>query len=168
MTASRPPRRGGFTLVELLVVLSVIGILLGMLLPAVQQARESASRIACANNLKQIGLAMHHYHDLYQALPPSRLGDNGPSWAVLILPYLEQDNLYRNWDLSLSYYEQTDVARLTSIPIYFCPSRRLSSTAPLASLSGDVPCNGPQDAPNVPGALSDYAASIGGTSNPHS
>ncbi len=159
---AKAPLRGrhGFTLIELLVVMSVISVLIGLLLPAVQQARESASRISCANNLKQIALAFHHYHLDYAMLPPTRVSDQGATWAVLILPYLEQNNLYKQWDLSRTYYQQTDLARLTTVPIYFCPSRRSASTSP-PSLSGDVPSNGPASAPHVPGALADYAVSVG-------
>jgi prepilin-type N-terminal cleavage/methylation domain-containing protein len=159
--ANAPPRRRGFTLIELLVVISVISMLIGLLLPAVQQARESASRISCANNLKQIGLAFHHYNLDYGALPPTRVSDQGATWAVLIFPYLEQTNLFTAWDLTRSYYKQNDVARLTSLPGYFCPTRRLQSTPPTQSLSGDVPSDGPPDAPNVSGALADYAVSVG-------
>src|SRR5579884_711559 len=83
-----PPRRrsGGFTLVELLVVIAIIALLMGLLMPAVQQAREAASRISCANNLKQITLAMHQYELNNERLPPRCVGDNGATWAVVILP----------------------------------------------------------------------------------
>jgi prepilin-type N-terminal cleavage/methylation domain-containing protein len=153
--------RTGFTLVELLVVISIIALLIGLLLPAVQRAREAANRISCANNLHQIGLAFHLYHDDYNKLPPCQLDNGGATWAVLILPYMEQGNLYKQWDLNKSYYQQTDLARRSTVPNYFCPSRRTASTPPLASLSGDVPSDGPPDAPNVPGALMDYAVSLG-------
>jgi len=94
--------RRGFALVELLLVLGVIGILIGLLLPAVQQARGSASRIACLNNLKQIGLALHNYHDSYGRFPPPDqvpwFDDQfpGPGWMVRILPQMEQDGLYQD------------------------------------------------------------------------
>src|SRR6516164_5907658 len=104
-------RRGGFTLIELLVVAAIIAVLLGLLLPAVQKACESANRVACGNNLKQIGLALHHYHCDYNQLPPSRVSDFHATWAVLLLPYLEEMDLYRQWNLQASYYDQSDIAR---------------------------------------------------------
>ncbi len=159
--ATSRQRRAGFTMVELLVVIAIIALLMGLLLPAVQKARESASRISCANNLKQITLAMHHYQLNNDQLPPRCLGDNGATWAVLILPYVEQDNLLRCWDLSRSYYDQSGVARLTPVPIYFCPSRRTSQAAGV-SISGDQPWLGGNNyGPHVPGALIDYAACLG-------
>jgi hypothetical protein len=89
--------------------------------------------------------------------------DNGASWPVLILPFVEQANLYYSWDLSRSYYEQTDAARMTSVPIYFCPSRRQPTEAG-SSKSGDTQWLGGNDyGPHVPGALIDYAACLGGT-----
>ena len=154
-------RRDGFTLVELLVVIAIIALLIGLLLPAVQQAREAAARTSCGYNLKQISLAILHYQLNNGILPPRCVGDNGASLMVLIQPYIEQDNLYRRWDLSLPYYNQIEVARLTPIPIYFCPSRRASQTA-LSSLSGDQLWRGGDEyGPLVTGALSDYAASLG-------
>jgi prepilin-type N-terminal cleavage/methylation domain-containing protein len=154
-------RRGGFTLIELLVVISIISLLVGLLLPAVQKAREAANRISCANNLKQITLATHLYQLNYDRLPPRCLGDNGATWAVLIMPFVEQGNLFNTWSLGNSYYQQSDVARLTSVPIYFCPSRRSASTA-MSSVSGDqMWLGGNSYGPQVPGALSDYATSLG-------
>ncbi len=157
------PRRLAFTLIELLVVIAIISILMGLLMPAVQKAREAAARISCANNLKQIGLAMHNYEGAFQKFPPSRLGQGMATWMVLIMPFIEQDNLYRKWDLSQSYYQQNTVARQTPIKIYFCPSRRASDTAPNLSLSGDQPSSGGTGSLNIPGALGDYAANIGTT-----
>jgi prepilin-type N-terminal cleavage/methylation domain-containing protein len=153
--------RTGFTLVELLVVIAIIALLIGLLLPAVQRVREAANRISCANNLHQIGLAFHQYANDNNKLPPCQLDNGGATWAVMILPYMEQGNLYNQWDLKKSYFQQTDVARLTSVPSYFCPSRRTYQTPPMTSTWGDVASDGPSDAPNVPGALSDYAVSLG-------
>jgi prepilin-type N-terminal cleavage/methylation domain-containing protein len=152
--------RRAFTLIELLVVIAIISILIGMLLPAVQKAREAAFRMSCSNNLKQIGLAMHMYHNDQERLPPSRLGYGSATWAVLIMPYLEQDNLYRQWNLSATYFQQNDTARLTPVKGYFCPSRRGAAEAAAGSISGDITLvpGGPQV--NVPGALGDYAVVV--------
>jgi prepilin-type N-terminal cleavage/methylation domain-containing protein len=172
LRSSRPTgkaaRCGGFTLVELLVVIAIIGLLIGLLMPAVQKAREAANRVSCANNLKQIGLALHHYHLDFGKLPPraklAGLADAnqtaGATWAVLILPYMEQDNLYRQWDLNRRFYDQTDAARLTPVPNYFCPTRRSASDA--VSVSGDqAMLAGGALAANIAGSLGDYAVSLG-------
>jgi prepilin-type N-terminal cleavage/methylation domain-containing protein len=154
--------RPGFTLIELLVVIAIIAILVGLMMPAVQAAREAANRTVCLNNLKQIGLAMHLYHNTHQALPPSRFDSDGMTWAVFIMPYLEQKDLYNAWTPNGSYYDQNDTARLTAMKIYFCPSRaRGEYWTP--SISGDPP-NGPG---NVPGALGDYACNAGTTGMDH-
>jgi prepilin-type N-terminal cleavage/methylation domain-containing protein len=154
-------RGAAFTLIELLVVLAIIGVLVGLLLPAVQKVRETANRVTCANNLRQIGIALHQYHFDHNQLPPSRVDDFHATWAVLLMPYLEENNLYQQWQLDLSYYDQTDVARETPVRTYFCPSRRTSSTPPLISISGDVLDDPVFFGPQTPGALGDYAACTG-------
>lgn len=97
------PSRRGFTLVELLVVIAIIGVLVALLLPAVQQAREAARRISCTNNLKQLGLAVHNYHDSFKCFPPGAIGyknaggnqdSNYSAWTLHLMPFIEQDNLY--------------------------------------------------------------------------
>jgi prepilin-type N-terminal cleavage/methylation domain-containing protein len=153
-------RRGAFSLIELLVVIAIIAVLIGLLLPAVQKVRESSNRTQCLNNLKQIGIALHNYHSIYQRLPPSRLSDLHATWAVLILPYMEQDVLYRQWVVENTYYSQTDSARLSTVPNYFCPSRRTPAGAAAGSLSGDSN-DDPGPGPHTPGALGDYGACTG-------
>jgi len=160
--------RLAFTLVELLVVIAIIGVLVALLLPAVQAAREAARRSQCQNHLKQLGLGIHNFEDINKSLPHTRY-DNRYTWAVEIMPYIEQQNLYSSWDLSKSYYAQSNTARLTAIPIYFCPSRRNHKMGSISTrpnpIAGD-PDNDVQDDtsnPQVPGALSDYAVSVGST-----
>ncbi len=120
--------RIAFTLIELLVVIAVIAILIAMLVPAVQKVRESASRTTCQNNLKQIGLAIHNYHDAYRHLPPGFTataapgGDVAPGWgwSFYILPYLEQDALYRSQNTNQSVAASPLLAKV--LATYMCPS----------------------------------------------
>ena len=129
----------GFTLLELLVVVAIIGVLIGLLLPAVQKVRESASRTRCANNLKQIALATHNYHDTVGAFPVNSLpGPDGPygpqtpawSWMARLLPYLELGNLANQGGVpTRTLYDGRDTVA-QQIPAYLCPSDPFSATGP--------------------------------------
>jgi prepilin-type N-terminal cleavage/methylation domain-containing protein len=161
--------RRGFTLVELLVVIAIIGVLVALLLPAVQAAREAARRSQCQNHLKQVGLGVLGFEDTYKSLPHSRY-DNRYTWAVEILPWVEQKALFDQWDLGKSYYAQKATARMTTVPVYFCPSRRshkMGQQGSVSTLSGtpanDVDVQDNTTNPQTPGALSDYAGSVGST-----
>src|SRR5947207_11194401 len=101
-------RPGGFTLVELLVVIAIIGVLVALLLPTVQMAREAARRSSCQNNLHQIGIAIHNFHDARNSLPPLRVSNNQASWFVLIMPYMEQGNISQLWTFSALYSSTTN------------------------------------------------------------
>jgi prepilin-type N-terminal cleavage/methylation domain-containing protein len=127
-------RKSGFTLIELLVVIAIIAVLIALLLPAVQQAREAARRTQCKNNLKQIGLALHNYHDVYGTFPPGNTGGasfTGLSVHARILPFIDQTPLYSKIDWSISYLNQLPEVVDAQIPAFQCPSdtNRLSGPA---------------------------------------
>jgi len=118
---------GGFTLVELLVVIAIIGLLLALLLPAVQAAREASRRSQCASNLKQTGLALQNYHAFEDAFPPgarlrNAVGQRGVSWRVLILPYLERQSLYREIDPRPDGGAENWLAQGQMLDEFICPS----------------------------------------------
>lgn len=133
-------RRTGFTLIELLVVIAIIAILVSLLLPAVQQAREAARRTQCKSNLKQIGIALHNYHDVHSVFPPGYLDaiagnsertNGGWAWSTFLLPYVEQASLYSQFDFSTTPYAlttpggrpvQNQLLVATPLAVYSCPS----------------------------------------------
>lgn len=126
----RRSSRRAFTLVELLVVIAIIGILVGLLLPAVQAAREAARRMQCQNNLKQMGLALHNYHDTYNSFPGGTT-INGPccgtpaqmTWAIAILPFIEQSSIYNQYDSRLSTADPANAFIQTiNLTVQNCPS----------------------------------------------
>jgi prepilin-type N-terminal cleavage/methylation domain-containing protein len=124
--------RCGFTRIELLVVIAIIGILLGFLFPPVRRVREAAARIQCANNLKQIGLALHNYHNTNKKFPPGCIGaeatpESRLSWMVALLPYLEQDNLYQQIDLKKGYAGNLPTVE-TGIALFLCPESKEAAT----------------------------------------
>lgn len=128
--------RRGFTLIELLVVIAIIAVLIALLLPAVQQAREAARRTQCKNNMKQLGLAMHNYHDTYRVFPPGWIavdpatramsaheGLSGFGWGTMILPQIDQSALYNQLNLNLAVNDPANLPHIkTILPAFVCPS----------------------------------------------
>jgi prepilin-type N-terminal cleavage/methylation domain-containing protein len=185
-----PTHRRGFTLIELLVVVAIIGVLVGLLLPAVQKVREAASAVRCQNNLKQVALATTDYHDVYGAYPPARIADapapppsHSPipttvppphtaplddgyaTWLVRILPFIEQANAHARWDLTAPYAGQPAEVRSHVVPAYLCPSRRGPDQAVGETTIGApivLPCGCQFPGLPIPGgAVTDYAGNMG-------
>lgn len=144
----------GFTLIELLVVIAIIAVLIALLLPAVQQAREAARRSQCKNNLKQIGLAFHNYHDSFNTFAsPSTFSITlssglvfvgGTSWCTAVLPYIDQAPAYNLYDMNLSPYNPTNAAAVKGVvPAFLCPSvPRTSNTQTMTIPAGLVLASG--------------------------
>lgn len=150
----RHPR--GFTLVELLVVIAIIGVMVGLLLPAVQAAREAARRMQCSNRMKQIGLAFHNYESSFRALPPSRIEISSPlfhaGWQSMLLPFLEQNALYDNYNRTQSWFAQVNSPVTTqSVSEFVCPSTPGTRGTPPAArytargITYGTPAFGPSD-----------------------
>ena len=142
----------GFTLVELLVVIAIIGILVALLLPAIQAAREAARRSQCQNHLKQIGLAVQNFETTRGKVPPAYLSGKGHgTWLVMIMPFLEEAAVYAESNVKTIYWGVPKEIVQSHVSAYYCPSRR----GPMLSIDGD-------DSPgHVPGALADYALNGG-------
>lgn len=178
----RNRNRLGFTLVELLVVIAIIGILVGLLLPAVQAAREAARRMQCTNNLKQIGLALHNYHDVYKKFPygsylDKSAGGNTNSqwaWSVMLLPYIEQSAMFNQLNVGPNYFEQAanDPIRLaflkTPLAAFICPSDEESGVnrnRPFLKKAAGGLCLGMRLAVDVEFAKSNYMGCNGNRDN---
>jgi prepilin-type N-terminal cleavage/methylation domain-containing protein/prepilin-type processing-associated H-X9-DG protein len=166
LTYIRTDQRRGFTLIELLVSIAIIGILLALFLPAVQAAREAARRMACANNLKQLGLAAHNYHDTHSTFPPGAVGPIGPlfpqylqlkhhGFATYLLPYLEQQPLASQYRWDVSWFDPPNQL-VVNVPlgIWQCPSAQANRIQD-GSLPTITPP--PMDLYSGTGACGDYA-----------
>jgi type II secretory pathway pseudopilin PulG len=145
------------TLIELLVVIAIIALLIALLVPAVQRAREAAARTQCTNNLKQLALGCHAYHDANKFLPPARVARDGyATWPVLIMPYIDQGDLYSHWDIEQGFSSQNAVARETAPALFFCPSRRPPMISPASQNGRAVPRTSADANGGLDGACGDY------------
>jgi len=165
LTSTRKSR--GFTLIELLVVIAIIAVLVSLLLPAVQQAREAARRTQCKNNLKQIGLALHNYHDVYQTFPISRMihlsTATGPifnmhGWTPGVLPMMDQGNVFNLYNFNVPYYDANNAAAVKQvIPAYICPSTPRASSTQVTEMPAAISATlGIPGGVNFTGGVTDY------------
>ncbi|MDR1142506.1 MAG: DUF1559 domain-containing protein [Planctomycetaceae bacterium] len=147
----------GFTLVELLVGIAIIGVLIALLLSAVQAAREAARRMQCTNHLKQIGIAVHNFHDVRKGLPPAGIGNGSITFWVLVMPFLEQNTLWEKYltetnnftqNMGNKWWDTRDLKAYSEFRGYHCPSRRSASQSFIPHSS---------DVEEIVGPLGDYA-----------
>lgn len=188
MTATNRAR-WAFTLLELVVVVAIVAVLVGLLLPAVQKAREAATRSTCKNNLKQLALATIHHHDTHAAFPPGRIAFRPgeipkfaaatdlsfPTWLVRVLPFVEREPEFRRWDLYAPFGDHPAAVRDAAVGLFLCPARRGADNAVVPTIFPDpeMPpppivfgcgCSFPTAPPGEPipgGAVTDYAANLG-------
>ena len=180
--AATMDRKRGFTLIELLVVIAIIAVLIALLLPAVQQAREAARRTQCKNNLKQLGLAIHNYHDVYSGLPPAYIlisattpvSQNFSGIGTKLLPYIDQAPLYNQWDGSTpaipsvagtSFSATAAAANMavvaTQLAAWKCPSSTAADTSTAIYPQGTFQNNVPRATYQIPYARGDYSVTTG-------
>lgn len=185
---ARQNTRNGFTLVELLVVIAIIGILVGLLLPAVQAAREAARRMQCTNNVKQIALSLHNYHDVHKKFPYGNYIDktflatntSHPTlnsqwaWSIMLMPYIEQSAMFNQLNVGPSTFEQcaNDPVRLaylkTPLPAFICPSdleAGVNRNRPFLRKAGGGLCNGMRLTADTEFAKSNYMGCNGNDDN---
>jgi len=161
--------RRGFSLIELLVVIAIIGILIGLLLPAVQKVREAASRTQCQNNLKQLGLALHHHHDTLGGVPSALIAispdmsDADSTGFTNLLPFLEQDNLRRIYTFQRPWFDTVNWPAMGyEVKLFYCPSNRVGGSIPLSAIAPQWSVSLPQRV-----AACDYAFCRGATGSLH-
>ena len=146
--------RRGFTLIELLVVIAVIGILVGLTMPAVQSVRRAARKTVCQNNLRQMGLALHNYHAAHGTFPPGATFNSEHSWCTEILPFIEGNQIHINFDFSIPWNVGTNLPlSQTNLEMFICPSGKLDFPGKTdyggiigSSLTGMTPGTGPNQA----------------------
>ena len=167
---------GGFTLVELLVVIAIIGILISLLLPAIQAAREAARRVSCVNNLAQLGIALQNYESAHSVLPPGTVDKKGPirnrpegyqmSWMVQLLPYLEEVSTFKHIDFAVGVYDKKNApVRAIGISTYLCPSYGgdIRRRPPDPSENGNPETAMGSTVPSAPNPSDDQNPAIAGT-----